>query len=154
MTLNLTFATCWVCERHLAETRDVLDLDQVDEEGRRSAGDSGWAGRDYVLPPANMRDKLAPDICDKCWSDHRTEMFRVGAFRRHGIIPPFRTEYFWGWVASVLKSEADVMLRTDRDRRLTAAKAELADKGLGITRAGPRRTYGPRKLVYKRSIYG
>lgn len=148
MTLNLTFTTCWVCDRHLAETRDLIDLDQVDDEGRRSAG---WGTYDYILPTAKMRDKLAPDICDKCWSDHRSEMVRLGRYRRHGIIPPFRTEYLWGWVAAILKNEADVMLRADRDRRLTAAKSELADKGLGITRMGPRRNYGPRKFAYKRS---
>ncbi len=149
MVLKLHFPTCLVCNQDLLETRDLLDLDRLDEEGRRMPG---WHYF-YVLPPARMRQRLAPDICDQCWSDHRDEMLRMRRRRGH-YVPRFHSLYLWGWVADQLAEKAKRMPKADT--RLTINRVRQAERAVGTVPAGPPRLpgYGPRRFTYKRGIYG
>lgn len=142
MALKLTFLTCLLCERSLARAAEQIDLDGLDEEGRRN---QTWCR--YVLPPKRYRMRLAPDVCDLCWKDHQLEMEALsdGRRRRAGYFTPsFRAIYFWAFVAARLKAVGD---------RMNDHMQEKADRGNGVVRKGPLRQYGPRKVVYQRGRY-
>lgn len=116
--LKLTFRDCLVCSRDLAKTRDQTDLDGgADEEGR-----SPNAFAYYVTPRAAYRDRIAPDLCDHCWSEHRSDMLRRRWGRGgRGYCPPYRNIYLWEWVAGEMAK---------KDRRLVPHLARKADAGL------------------------
>lgn len=151
MALHIHFVDCLVCRQELGITRDRLRLDKIEEEGGRI-----YNYVPYPLPPARMRDRIAPDICDQCWSDHRRHVLDIAHRRRRGgssgyyYIPPFNQVYLWSWVATQLEEEAKRLGK--ETQRLRPHLAEKADRGKGIIHKGPLRTYGPRKIVYRRGF--
>jgi hypothetical protein len=149
MTLHIKLVDCLVCRRELGVMRDQMNLDSLEEEGQRYAS----LAFDYILPKAAYRDRIASDICDGCWVEHREYVLR-GCYvrsrngRHYAAPPPFNQIYLWSWVALKLEEEAKRLGK--EAQRLKPHLAEKADRGQGIVRKGPLRAYGPRRRVYLR----
>jgi hypothetical protein len=107
--LRLTFLCCGVCSRNIDEATIMDDDDVVDGHF--------WS---YSIPPRRYRRKIAPQLCDRCWLEHRSAMLRY-RWGRNGraCVPPFRQIYLWQWVAQQLEKQGK-----DRLRPHYAAKAQ------------------------------
>jgi len=149
MALHIFLADCMVCRKELGLMRDKHKIDQVDEDGAPQ-----WSYLLYQLPPARLRDKIAPGLCDGCWSEHRLSI--IGSSRRyreHRMPPPFHQNLLWMWVADKLAEEAKAL--GQERQRLSVHLEQKADEARGVVRVGPLREYGPRRFVYKKGrIYG
>ena len=143
MTLNIRIVSCLVCSADCAAARDEVKLDRLDENGGRDV--SSYV---YALPPARYRDRIAPDVCDWCWSKHRAVEINRWSRSRSYFCRPFRGIYLWDWVQGELAKEAEVLGR--EARRLAPHFAEKAGQGQGVILKGPARQYGARKVVYRR----